>query len=79
MLKPIMVLPEPDSPTIATRSPGLIVKLIPRTTAEYPTGVGKLMTKFLISIALVAELITEIPAYFSNALAHLSLHLKDWQ
>ena len=77
MLKPIMVLPEPDSPTIATRSLGLMVKLIPRTTAEYPAGVGKLTTRFLISIAFLLGLITATPAYFWTVREHLSLHLKD--
>jgi hypothetical protein len=47
---------------------------MPRTTAEYPAGVGKLTTKSFISIALLIE----TPAYFWIVREHLNLHPKDW-
>ena len=71
MLRPNIVLPDPDSPTIAIRSPGLIVKSMPLTTAEYPLGVGKLTCKFFTSMALIIE----IRARSLLFLGHLNLRL----
>ncbi|CAB4650015.1 unannotated protein [freshwater metagenome] len=49
----VTVLPEPDSPTIATVSPALKLKSIPSTALTSPSSVGKETLRFLISSNLL--------------------------
>ncbi len=45
----IWLLPEPDSPTTPTASPALTVKLTPLTAFTGPSGVVKVVSRFVTS------------------------------
>ena len=45
----VVDLPDPDSPTMATVSPGITVRCALRTALTGPSGVSKVMARFLIS------------------------------